>query len=1469
MGECTVLAHVKTSTGEVVESKLFGDLLSHLPTRELAKEYYSVGTNQEFLDSVRDRAEFDKNGEITFNSLRKLANINIKEAALLESVNKKFHSGTYDYSQAVAKLQSFNRNSQFKDDFMATIKAVDGGKYELSIVKRTKTQEAALQEEIRKRSLQERLMYHLEKAGVSVEFMKRDDKMNGRYSTKNAQQTADGLYRLIQLVNGEHVTDTLAEEAGHFVIGALGESPLVQRLLETLTPDVQKEILGNEYDERILGKNASREVAGILVGRALQSGVVDEKPWQRLVHRVVNLAKRIFSHFSKKNNVAYRAALEAQEMADKMARDFMSNNFSGSIENALNTEETLYNAQTSANTALFRKTLNKLLLMAEEMKAIGQKTFAKQLTYVANMAATERIKYINEGHINADNMALEGLAIAFSNILDKLGPGKEMDNLLKGVNFDNDLDFYSHMSENANKLRQVRIFLKHALLLQHELSEAVISVDPGIALKGNFTHVGMLNSTGHLNILNLAQVSSQLGDILGRTLADLNTREKQFFLRFCEDTLGKKSITRAARVIWHSKGRWGLKFLEEEQYTILQGLEHLEKDITMFERFLASMSNNSDLIGQIADKTTKAANKWADDATNMCQDQLRVLEARFKKITGTTNTRMLFERSERTGQLTGNIISEHNWGDWESDFEEFKESEKKAFLEAKKGDLENKSDIEKAVMWDTWFRAKAKEWHKTHSRWDDVAQTRVPNNSYYNPEFEKLMSKYPELRSWYDDFMELKRSLDGRIPEGSTMSVRMPQFKGRFIARVKNQIGTGTIKAIGHALRSNILDTFCESSEDTDYGSDQTYSSVEEQLFADRLAQEREDINRVPLFGIRKLQDMTELSTDLFQSTLAYASMANSYAAMNKVVDTLEVGREVLLNRSVKNDIKERDRTGNKSRAYNRYLKFLDKQVYGISNSRHKISLNVFKLTRKVVLEKILGAISNFGSKYFLGGNVAGGIVNTLTGFNELFKEALSGEYFTLNDFRKANAIYFKSFVENWMDYGKDVKNNKISLLIRHFNMLGDNRREYRDWENDRNVWTRLYNCFSQSLFLPYKSGDHYMSSISYIALLRKTMVYDEHGNKISLINAYKEVENTDRSGKIKAGKTLALGGTYFKSKEGRLEHALISSIISKIEAAVSNPMGAPITLTTEEEAYINDHNYNLASMENTLFKLRQAAVDLTWSATDEVELANKAREINIRMHGIYNNQDKVAFSQNWYGNALLSMRGYALGMLERRIGQNKYNTILGQDTEGTLNTLSKLFLSSFTDRGGLKLTLRGLLLPFGKGATQALQTAGFSANQVRNLKRNWGDLFLIGLLTLLRGATALGKDDDDDDQNEIAKGLLYYFSSRLQAEQTAFNLPHGWSMEMNTLLELEPSGIAAVIDLVKTSYLLATQWWQDPEDSEYYYQQDKEGIYEEGDSKAITHFKRMFPYLRSLYVLRNPYEAAKSWEYGRTIKTR
>jgi len=100
--------------------------------------------------------------------------------------------------------------------------------------------------------------------------------------------------------------------------------------------------------------------------------------------------------------------------------------------------------------------------------------------------------------------------------------------------------------------------------------------------------------------------------------------------------------------------------------------------------------------------------------------------------------------------------------------------------------------------------------------------------------------------------------------------------------KVRNRGSRLNVKNYGRGMWEAVRDTFCVDVDDAaEYGSYLTYNNEKEDMFDNQVAFEKEKLNRLTLFGINKLQDMSMLSTDIFGSMLAYASMAAHYAAMN------------------------------------------------------------------------------------------------------------------------------------------------------------------------------------------------------------------------------------------------------------------------------------------------------------------------------------------------------------------------------------------------------------------------------------------------------------------------------------------------------------------------------------------------------------------------------------------------------------
>ena len=287
MKNCALIPRVKNKEGEFTDSKLFTDLMRFTENRNTSKEYYAVGTSEEFISKFGTRAEYDENGEITFSSLQKLTKMNINNDKLKLNLEKDLGVGEYSYSDAMVKLQNFNRNSSFKNDYMGVLEEGEKGKVKLLLVDKNTNNDTKLANFIGNRNLQDRIIYRLNKAGVNVNFIKDGEKKyDGRYSTKNANKTADAMYQLIEVANNKNIDTTLAEEAGHFAIGALGEeNPLVKRLTALLTPDVQAAIMGDEYDSVKFRDDPAREVAGHLVGKALKSDIDKKAPWKKYIRQ--------------------------------------------------------------------------------------------------------------------------------------------------------------------------------------------------------------------------------------------------------------------------------------------------------------------------------------------------------------------------------------------------------------------------------------------------------------------------------------------------------------------------------------------------------------------------------------------------------------------------------------------------------------------------------------------------------------------------------------------------------------------------------------------------------------------------------------------------------------------------------------------------------------------------------------------------------------------------------------------------------------------------------------------------------------------------------------------------------------------------------------------------------------------------------------------------------------------------------
>ena len=134
---CAIIPKVKNRNGQVVDSKLFKDLLSFTSNnRSETVRLYLITKNDSFIRDWNSKLTLDENNEPTLRSLLQKTNFSniIPESKVLERLNREI--GYYDigtdkptplvnndenYQKLLQKAISFNQTSDFRDDYVAKI----------------------------------------------------------------------------------------------------------------------------------------------------------------------------------------------------------------------------------------------------------------------------------------------------------------------------------------------------------------------------------------------------------------------------------------------------------------------------------------------------------------------------------------------------------------------------------------------------------------------------------------------------------------------------------------------------------------------------------------------------------------------------------------------------------------------------------------------------------------------------------------------------------------------------------------------------------------------------------------------------------------------------------------------------------------------------------------------------------------------------------------------------------------------------------------------------------------------------------------------------------------------------------------------------------------------------------------------------------------------------------------------------
>ena len=415
---------------------------------------------------------------------------------------------------------------------------------------------------------------------------------------------------------------------------------------------------------------------------------------------------------------------------------------------------------------------------------------------------------------------------------------------------------------------------------------------------------------------------------------------------------------------------------------------------------------------------------------------------------------------------------------------------------------------------------------------ETVDGVRQPKRSIYESmEFRKLNKAQ---RDYYNTVMDIKAKLDALLPDKYTKLNNAIKIRKDLVERVKS---SDSVKSGAKQIWESIKDEFIKRTDDVEFGDKATVKDFENR-----------EVQMLPIYftKLKEGESNNDLSTDIVGTMTAYAAMANDFDEMNKIIDVLEVGRDILRERQVTQisggkPLVEKFKAvgrkveskltlrGDKTRFMERLNDFFEMQVYG----RYMKDEGTFGKSN-VDKGKVANFINRLTSMNNLALNILSGISNVATGKVMMRIESLSGEFFNERDTLVADKNYGKELPAFLAQLGDRVKTNKLALWDELFNVMQEYEQDTREVNFDRKTWfSRMFG--TSALFFMNNAGEHWMQTRTSLALANAYKMKAPNGKEVSLWEAM-EVVPIDSSNKklgaklqVKKGYTKADGSEFTK----------------------------------------------------------------------------------------------------------------------------------------------------------------------------------------------------------------------------------------------------------------------------------------------------------------------------------------------------
>jgi hypothetical protein len=493
---------------------------------------------------------------------------------------------------------------------------------------------------------------------------------------------------------------------------------------------------------------------------------------------------------------------------------------------------------------------------------------------------------------------------------------------------------------------------------------------------------------------------------------------------------------------------------------------------------------------------------------------------------------------------------------------------------------------------------------------------------------------------------------------------------------------------------------------------DITRFRVDEQAFGEEVKGEilieKSDMRLIPKYFLKKLESSTDVSTDLFYSSMLQAQQAQLYKARKERFSEISVLHDAVLARTYPGG-KEAKTTN----TYKMFTSYMDYNLFGVTERRNwRVSLPVIG---QVDATKIINWFHSWVRNNSLAVNFVVPITSWLTAEASLIVEKYVGQYVDPNSMSLATKEFTKLSLPAMRESMKINSKSKLSVLGEHFKIYDLSNR----FENSK--YSVAPRNLSKSMYVLHTAGNFVPLSKAMLSQLYGHRIYEgkfldfeQFGKLFKQVNP--KATNKDVKGTWEGLKEKSLYN-YTKVSETSVDYDY---------DALAKDLGK-----TNDETFKSDFR-NI-----------------------ELGISNKMRKVIERIDGMISDEERTSLQRDVLGRFVMTHKGWLSISASNRFKRRHLNLQTGKVEEGTYFSLYNFFVNNFNsglEKGGLK------------GAMREIKDQYLSGDDVQrqNLKRVMVDMTFMTTLFLL--TLGLSHWADDDEDNWTAQFTAYMFE-RLQTE--------------------------------------------------------------------------------------------------------